>query len=317
MRPRRLAARPSSRPRPASRLPAPRPPRPATGLTRRPARRRCSATPGHLGVVRRDDRPGHRAAGRQPRRRRDAERPDVDHEHRRLHVEHARRRAARDHRPRARRSRGSTQTLRSLETMERHEPSGQFYNWYDHTTGAEADGLAAHRRPAHADPVVRRQRLAGDRRCRSSPTASPSCRRAPRRCSTAWTSASTTGRTSTGSLFHYAPSTGAVAVLLRHDRQREPDRELHRDRQGRAPGEGVLRRLADVPRHLRLELAGDQAGRLPPHLPRRRRLRGRLPVRRTAASSRAGAAACSRRSCRRCSCPRSSGARAAGRSTTR
>jgi hypothetical protein len=27
-------------------------------------------------------------------------------------------------------------TLRSLETIERHEPSGQYYNWYDHTTGA-------------------------------------------------------------------------------------------------------------------------------------------------------------------------------------
>ena len=28
-------------------------------------------------------------------------------------------------------------TLGSLETMERHEASGQFYNWYDHTTGAK------------------------------------------------------------------------------------------------------------------------------------------------------------------------------------
>jgi hypothetical protein len=27
-------------------------------------------------------------------------------------------------------------TLRALETMERHEASGQFFNWYDHTTGA-------------------------------------------------------------------------------------------------------------------------------------------------------------------------------------
>ncbi len=29
------------------------------------------------------------------------------------------------------------QTLGSLETMERHQPSGQYYNWYDHTTGAK------------------------------------------------------------------------------------------------------------------------------------------------------------------------------------
>jgi hypothetical protein len=26
-------------------------------------------------------------------------------------------------------------TIQSLETMERHEPSGQYFNWYDHTTG--------------------------------------------------------------------------------------------------------------------------------------------------------------------------------------
>jgi hypothetical protein len=28
-------------------------------------------------------------------------------------------------------------SLHSLETMERHEPSGQYYNWYDHHTGAK------------------------------------------------------------------------------------------------------------------------------------------------------------------------------------
>jgi hypothetical protein len=28
-------------------------------------------------------------------------------------------------------------TLHSLETMERHQPSGQYYNWYDRTTGAK------------------------------------------------------------------------------------------------------------------------------------------------------------------------------------
>jgi hypothetical protein len=28
-------------------------------------------------------------------------------------------------------------TLHSLENMERHQPSGQFYNWYDHRTGAK------------------------------------------------------------------------------------------------------------------------------------------------------------------------------------
>jgi len=28
-------------------------------------------------------------------------------------------------------------TIHSLETMERHQPSGQYYNWYDHMTGAK------------------------------------------------------------------------------------------------------------------------------------------------------------------------------------
>jgi hypothetical protein len=30
-----------------------------------------------------------------------------------------------------------TRTITTLEGMERHEPSGQFYNWYDHRTGAK------------------------------------------------------------------------------------------------------------------------------------------------------------------------------------
>ena len=30
-----------------------------------------------------------------------------------------------------------TQTISTLERMERHAPSGQFYNWYDHRTGAK------------------------------------------------------------------------------------------------------------------------------------------------------------------------------------
>jgi hypothetical protein len=30
-----------------------------------------------------------------------------------------------------------SRTISTLETMERHEPSGQYYNWYDHRTGAK------------------------------------------------------------------------------------------------------------------------------------------------------------------------------------
>ena len=42
-------------------------------------------------------------------------------------------------------------TVATLETLERHEPSGQFYNWYDHRTGEKLtvwppSGAAARRR---------------------------------------------------------------------------------------------------------------------------------------------------------------------------
>ena len=60
-------------------------------------------------------------------------------------------------------------------------------------------------------------------------------------------------------LFHYSPAKGSGTVLLRHRRLREPDRRLHRHRQGRAAAQGVLRPLADLPRHLRLLVPGDQA----------------------------------------------------------
>jgi len=40
-------------------------------------------------------------------------------------------------------------TLASLETMERHGPSGQYYNWYDHTTGAKLTAW-----PPSGDPMI-------------------------------------------------------------------------------------------------------------------------------------------------------------------
>jgi hypothetical protein len=41
------------------------------------------------------------------------------------------------------------QTLTSLETMERHEPSGQYFNWYDHATGAKLTAW-----PPTGDPLT-------------------------------------------------------------------------------------------------------------------------------------------------------------------
>ena len=42
-----------------------------------------------------------------------------------------------------------TQTIGTLETMERHAPSGQYYNWYDHTTGAKLTAW-----PPTGDPLT-------------------------------------------------------------------------------------------------------------------------------------------------------------------
>ena len=101
-----------------------------------------------------------------------------------------------------------TATLSSLETMERHEPSGQFYNWYDHTTGEKLTVW-----PPSGDPLtpilssVDNGWLAPA--SRSSRTAVPEVADRAERSSTAWTSASTTARTSTGSRSTTRPSTGA------------------------------------------------------------------------------------------------------------
>ncbi len=40
-------------------------------------------------------------------------------------------------------------TIGTLETMERHGPSGQYYNWYDHTTGAKLTAW-----PPTGDPMI-------------------------------------------------------------------------------------------------------------------------------------------------------------------
>ena len=50
---------------------------------------------------------------------------------------------------RPRRTGGSSQTLGTLATMDRHDPSGMFYNWYDPHTGAKLHDLARRRQRRH------------------------------------------------------------------------------------------------------------------------------------------------------------------------
>ena len=154
-----------------------------------------------------------------------------------------------------------SRTLASLERMERYEDTGQYYNWYDHRTGAKLTVWPP--TPPRLTRSCPRSTTAGwPSACGSSRTASPSSR----------------GRA--GALyaamdwgFYYRPGgqprpvplparrPGGLPVLLRHRRQREPDRRLPRDRPRPAPAEGLLRALAHVPGHVRLQLPGDAADR--------------------------------------------------------
>ena len=170
----------------------------------------------------------------------------------------------------------------TLETMERHEPSGQFYNWYDHTTGAKLTawpptGDAARRRSC------RRSTTAGSRPgCTSSPRACPSSRARPVRCSTAWTSASTTGPTSTGSPSPYAPAPAASACCYDTIVSESRIASYIGIATGEIPAKEYFGSWRTFPDTCDWSWQETQAARRHADLPRRRRLRGRLPVQRHA-----------------------------------
>ena len=236
---------------------------------------------GHVGVVRRDDRRADRAA-----------RPTRSRPTARAACRPRRRTSARTCGARwwprtcgssatARPSSGCTGRCATLERMERHAPSGQFYNWYDHRTGEKLTTW-----PPSGEPLtpilssVDNGWLAVGLRVVASRV--PELR---------WRAQALYDSMNFGFyyrpavnriLFHYVPGHRRGGVLLRHDRLGEPDRELHRDREGRDPAAPLLRRVPVVPRVLRLVVGRDAADRLHAHLLRRRRLRGRLSVQRHA-----------------------------------
>ena len=157
------------------------------------------------------------------------------------------------------------QTLDTLETHGAPRAERPVLQLVRPPTRREADGLAAdRRRRSTPDPVVRRQRLARRPGCRSSPTPS---RRSPDRRRALYDSMDFG--------FYYRPerqpdrvprtrpSTGESPCCYDTIVSESRIATLHRHRQGRAAREGVLRRVADLPRHLRLELAGDEAARRP------------------------------------------------------
>ena len=74
-------------------------------------------------------------------------------------------------------------TLASVERLERPpNTGGQFYNWYDHRTGAKLTAWPPTGAPTDADPVLGGQRLAGRGSADRRELGARSSRAAPERC---------------------------------------------------------------------------------------------------------------------------------------
>ena len=183
------------RSRPAAAAASATPPRPGTATDR------CSTSYArrHLAVVRRHGRrrtpacrPTTSAATSTPASRSGVHLAD---QHRRLHVEHRRRPRHRPDRPARGARAGCAQTIDTVAGLEKHEPSGMFYNWYDPATRREADapGPRTATRSTRSSPASTTAgwppallvAAAPSRRCARGG------RRDPRR---RWTSATTTTR---------------------------------------------------------------------------------------------------------------------------
>ena len=200
---------------------------------RAPARLRAR----HLGLAGGDDRSRLRPAGRHPRERRQPQRPDLDHQHRRLHVERRGRAARGLHlAPRARRPAVThARDARGDGALRGHGPVLQLVR---PPHRREAHHLAAGRDQARLRSCPRSTTPGSRSASRSWPSPCRRCRGARGRSTRRWTSASTTGPRSTACCSTSAPTTRGVALLLRHARQREPHRRLHRHRPGPAAAAG-------------------------------------------------------------------------------
>ena len=140
------------------------------------------------------------------------------------------------------------------------EHGGQFYNWYDHRTGAKLTAWPPTGAPLTPilSSVDNGWLAVGLRIVENSRAEAAASRGRAVRVDELRFLLPARRQSDPVPL---RPGHGRGAVLLRHRRQREPDRRLHRDRAWADAAEGVLRPLALVPGHLRLEVAGDEAGR--------------------------------------------------------
>ena len=158
-------------------------------------------------------------AGRRAQRRRHHQRADVDDEHRRLHVERGRGRAARDHpQEGARRTPDQDRDdARAHGALREHRPVLQLVRPPHGREALDVPGQPA--LPSVA--VVGRQRLAGRRPADRREQRARSCASAPARSTTRWTGASTTGRTSTACSSTTSPSRSTRrAATTRRQRER-------------------------------------------------------------------------------------------------
>ena len=151
-------------------------------------------------------------------------------------MERRRGRAARDHRPPRAGDAGWSRTLTSLEAHGAPRAERPVLQLVRPPHRREADDLAADRRAARRRSCPRSTTAGSPSACGSWPTA---CRRSPRRAGQLYDSMDfgfyyrpDVNRI----LFHYVPDTGAAPCCYDTLREREPDRDLHRDRQGRDPG---------------------------------------------------------------------------------
>jgi len=281
------------RARPGHRRRRARPGRRAGPGRRRPPRVGGAPGPGglrrrHLAVVRAAGRPRHRAAVRQRRRRRHPQPLHLAHQRRHLPVEHPGRPRPRHH-PGVRGPRPHLQDARRARRAGAPRAKRHVLQLVRPGDRRQAHHLAGGRQPRVPVPVHRRQRLAR-RRAGDGPQRRAAARRAGGRA------AGPDGlrrllrpgrRAAAGRLLgrpagHHLHLPGPWRPLhlppLRRPQHRAADRQLPRDRLRAGAGHPLLQDVADLPRHLRLGLAGAAAGGCNPHLPRRGGVRGQLRV---------------------------------------
>ena len=201
-------------------------------------------------------------------------------------------------------------TLKTLPTLEKHEPSGMFYNWYDPATGEKLtvwpnDGSTVHPFVSSVDngwlatglelviaeiPSLRKQAHRvldqmdfgyyynpAEKKIRGGFWTEPPPRLLGRRQLPWWPAG----------LLHVPP--------LRGFQHRAEDGQLPGHRGAADPAGALLRHLADVPADLRLVLGRAAPGRALRDIPRSAGLRGHLRLPRACGWCRPGVVRCSRR----------------------